>query len=401
MDLAPADQRHQRVADLLQPQAPLDDLAVVARPSRSRSRSRGSRARAACRRAARGSRSTRRSRAAGAARGSARRPRRRSASSIAVHGAHLVGDRADAADARGDVRRLGVARGRAGTPRRSAAARRCAAATSLDARRRRSATCMRALALDAGEARRRRDRAPSRAHGASLSSRNGSAPGVEGAVDAHEVALARPRARHPRAQRRGVRRLHRPEAAVAAAVVGRAERAAAGVGDRPEARRAVRDHHADVAAPLALDADAVRAASRGRAPVEEGADHLEQLALVDRAAAQLEVDRHVRGDRRRGRERRDVLGPRVDDRDELVDVGEVAQRLDAARGRAGADRDQRARLRAAPRWMRSASCGVVIEPSTSERSYGPVDHRARRPRGSRRSRPRRRARAARPRSRAA
>ena len=28
--------------------------------------------------------------------------------------------------------------------------------------------------------------------------------------------------------------------------------------------------------------------------------------------------------------------------------------------------------------MRSASCGVVIEPSTSDRSYGPVDRRARR-----------------------
>ena len=32
----------------------------------------------------------------------------------------------------------------------------------------------------------------------------------------------------------------------------------------------------------------------GRRLVQEGADHLEQLPLVDRAAVQLEVDRHVR-----------------------------------------------------------------------------------------------------------
>ena len=56
----------------------------------------------------------------------------------------------------------------------------------------------------------------------------------------------------------------------------------------------------------------------GRRPCRNARDHLEQLALVDRAAVQLEVDRDVRGDRRRGRERRDVLGRGVDDRDELV-----------------------------------------------------------------------------------
>ena len=61
----------------------------------------------------------------------------------------------------------------------------------------------------------------------------------------------------------------------------------------------------------------------GRLPVEEGRDHLEQLALVDRAAVQLEVDGHVGGDRRRGLECRDVLRRRVDGRDELAHVGEV------------------------------------------------------------------------------
>ena len=48
-----------------------------------------------------------------------------------------------------------------------------------------------------------------------------------------------------------------PEAAVAAAVVGRAERAASGVGDRAEAGRAVGDGDTDVAAALALHADAL------------------------------------------------------------------------------------------------------------------------------------------------
>ena len=47
-----------------------------------------------------------------------------------------------------------------------------------------------------------------------------------------------------------------PEAAVAAARVGRADRAAAGLRDRPEARRAVRDHDAGRPAALALHADA-------------------------------------------------------------------------------------------------------------------------------------------------
>ena len=47
--------------------------------------------------------------------------------------------------------------------------------------------------------------------------------------------------------------------------------------------------------------------------MQERGDDLEQLALVDRAAAQLEVDGDVIGDRRRGGERRDVLRRGVDD----------------------------------------------------------------------------------------
>jgi hypothetical protein len=74
--------------------------------------------------------------------------------------------------------------------------------------------------------------------------------------------------------------------------------------------------------------------------VEVRGDHLEQLALVDRAPVQLEVDRHVRRDRRRGRERRDEAGRGVHDAHELVDVREVPQRLDPSGGRAGADGDE-------------------------------------------------------------
>ena len=86
------------------------------------------------------------------------------------------------------------------------------------------------------------------------------------------------------------------------------------------------------------------AATFGRRSVEERADHLEQLVLVDRAAAQLEIDPDVRRDRGRGRERVDVFGSRVDDGRQLGHVPEVAQRLDAAGGGAGADRHQPARL---------------------------------------------------------
>ena len=122
-------------------------------------------------------------------------------------------------------------------------------------------------------------------------------------------------------------------------MVGGAQRPAAGVGGRAEARCAVRHHHADVAAQLALHADAV-SGHLGAAVVQEGGEHLDQLALVDGAAPQLEVDGHVRGDRGAVGERGDELGLGVDDREVLLDVGEVAQRLDAAGRRAGADGHQ-------------------------------------------------------------
>ena len=138
---------------------------------------------------------------------------------------------------------------------------------------------------------------------------------------------------------------------------------------------------------LALDADAV-GGDRGLALVEEGADHLEQLVAVDRAALELEVDVDVGRDRRRGLERRDVLGRGVDDRHEVLDVGEVAQRLDAARGRAGADRHQPPRLARRTSWIRSASCGRRDRALDQREVVGAVDRRRASPPGSRRSRSR-------------
>jgi len=68
--------------------------------------------------------------------------------------------------------------------------------------------------------------------------------------------------------------------------------------------------------------------------VQERDDDLEQLALVDRAAAQLEVDRDVVGDPRRCRERRDVFRRRVDDRDVSPKEAEMYVKL-AWRDRGG------------------------------------------------------------------
>ena len=226
----------------------------------------------------------------------------------------------------------------------------------------------RSLALDAGQVVRldRARRGRLSAHGPRSPPGTGRAR-VEGAVEADEVDLLGAQPPEPAGQRGGVGRLHRPVAAVAAAVVGGAERPAAGVGDRSEAGRAVGDHDAHVAAALALDAHAARRDGRP-ALVEEGADHLEELALVDRAAVQLEVHVHVVRDRRRGRR---------------------ASRRTRARRRPPRGSPRRRRSCAAPGcrppWRRprsSRACAtarappdplarppaVVIEPSTSERS---------------------------------
>ena len=168
--------------------------------------------------------------------------------------------------------------------------------------------------------------------------------------------IARHRAESPplARQSRSVGRFHRPVAAIAAAPVRRANRAAAGMSYRPETRRALH-HHADRAALLALDADAV-SGDRRLAAGEKRGDHLEELRLVDWAALQFEIDRNVGRNRRRCRERADVFGRGINGGDELAHIGEIAQGLDAAVRGARADGNQALRL---PPYLANAP-GIVL-----------------------------------------
>src|SRR5512143_2836123 len=86
----------------------------------------------------------------------------------------------------------------------------------------------------------------------------GGGPGVVGAEGANEVGPGRAEVLlPPAAEGRGVRRLRGAEAAVAAALVRGADRPAAGLGDGPEAGRAVGGHDADRGPALALEAHRV------------------------------------------------------------------------------------------------------------------------------------------------
>ena len=146
---------------------------------------------------------------------------------------------------------------------------------------------------------------------------------VEGAVDSIEGALVHAQILQPRPEAVDVRAFHRPEAAIAAAIDARADRAAAGVGDGAEAGCTPGDHDADIAPLLALDADAV-IGNGGLPASQRRGEQFEQLAFVERTAAQLEIDRHVITDRRRGGERVDIVRARIDDVHELIDVLEIA-----------------------------------------------------------------------------
>src|SRR5579884_49986 len=118
-------------------------------------------------------------------------------------------------------------------------------------------------------------------------------PDVEGREQPLDIAFARAEAPQERDERRRIRRLHRAEAPEAPARERRAEGAASRVRHGPEARGAVGDDDADEAAALAFRADARRADLRPPA-VKVGRHKLEKLALVDRAAVELEVDVHMR-----------------------------------------------------------------------------------------------------------
>ena len=208
---------------------------------------------------------------------------------------------------------------------------------------------------------------------------------------------ATPRPAHPAAQRPRVRGLHRPEAAVAAAVVGGADRAAAGVRDRARGR-ACRARPSRTRCRAACTrctrcgrgpAGARRA---GGAPITSsswglliGQPRSSKSTCtcapigVEVASVEMYSGARRRSTRTRPR-RRSCAAP-------------------GCRPRSRRRRSSRAVAMRRTSWMRSASSAVVIEPSTRDRSYGPSTV-ARAPRGSTRPRSRRPARAARPRSRA-
>ena len=131
----------------------------------------------------------------------------------------------------------------------------------------------------------------------------------------------------------------RAETAVAAAVVAWAQRTATGVGDRAQTGNALGDGDAGHPGTFAFRAHR-RRRQPGFAPDQQCSQGVEQLPAVDRTAAKFVVDAHVRRRRGGGGQGLDVVGPRVDHGRELGDIGEVAQRLDAAGGGAGPDRDQ-------------------------------------------------------------
>src|SRR5205823_10033803 len=110
-------------------------------------------------------------------------------------------------------------------------------------------------------------------------------------------------------ERCGAGRLHGAEAAVAAASVRWAERPAPGLRHGAQAGGAMGHHDADRAALFALQAHAVPRYD-GTPAGEERRDHLQELALVDRTASQLEIDVHVVGDGRRMLQRCDVVRAR-------------------------------------------------------------------------------------------
>jgi hypothetical protein len=102
-------------------------------------------------------------------------------------------------------------------------------------------------------------------------------------------------------------------------------------------------HHADGAPQFALDADAVRR-DIGLSSIEESGQNLQQLLLVYRAAAKLEVYLHVLSNGSRAVQCADVFRRCVNYRQVLLHVLEVSQGLNASGGGAGSNCDQESGL---------------------------------------------------------
>ena len=142
-------------------------------------------------------------------------------------------------------------------------------------------------------------------------------------------------------QGRGVRLGVRAEAAIARPVVTRAEHSAARGRHRSHARGSLGHQDADQVLSLAVQAERMV-----RHPGPAAGQHLsqdaEELFLVDRAARQLQVDRHVVAGRPGVGQGLDVLRRGIHDRQSPVHIqaAEVPQALDPAVRGAGAQRDQ-------------------------------------------------------------
>ena len=102
----------------------------------------------------------------------------------------------------------------------------------------------------------------------------------------------------------------------------RANRTAAGLGDRTETRNTARHGHADGQSLFTLDANAVGRRSRASTMQKRG-EHLEQLLLVDRTTAEFEIDDNMVSNRCAGTQRLDVLGMGIDKLHIIVDVNQI------------------------------------------------------------------------------
>ncbi len=295
MHRARAEQADDVVAERLQAQAAAHFVGMRCAPSSMRCRSRGNPARPAGGYAGCGSGSIRRSRTAAAGRAPTDRARRRTACSSACDRAHLVGDRADAADARDHVRHLGVV---AAFQKFLEQARRLEDAQAQLGRSCRPAMCSveRALALDPGEHRHDGSRPSLRsliAFGVLALSARRETPGAA-AVDRKEAAAQSPRAASPSSANRaasacGVGVLRRTVAAVAVAAEARAQSAPQPVrvtGPMQGMPRVTITH--TMPAALALSADLVVLLG-GTTPRAARESHRQHLPGVDRAAPQFQI----------------------------------------------------------------------------------------------------------------
>src|SRR5665647_147984 len=121
--------------------------------------------------------------------------------------------------------------------------------------------------------------------------------GVEGAEDPEHLGLVHAKDAEAVRQRVRVWGVLRAETAVAASRECRAQGTASGQRDRPQTWGPVSDRHAERPATLALNTHAV-CRNAWTAVLDERGENLQELRGVDRAAVQLIVDGHVRGDRR-------------------------------------------------------------------------------------------------------